>query len=93
MEQINLQAIFEQIQSLEQRVGVLQAENNNLNDRVLQQQQQPQVNLVAAAHAGQAQDDIFKIPDPIKSLPTFDGKRNQATAWIQTVRRTLALHI
>ena len=91
MEQINLQAIFEQIQSLEQRVGVLQAENNNLNDRVLQQQQQPQVNLVAAAHAGQAQDDIFKIPDPIKSLPTFDGKRNQATAWIQTVRRTLAL--
>lgn len=39
--------------------------------------------------AREAADDIFRIPDPIKPLPTFDGKKKQATVKVQNVRKTL----
>jgi hypothetical protein len=45
----------------------------NLNARVNQQQQ----------------DNAFKIPDPIKSLPTFDGNRKQLASWLRTAETTL----
>lgn len=34
-------------------------------------------------------DYLFKIPDPIKSLPVFEGNRKQLTAWLQTAENTL----
>lgn len=33
--------------------------------------------------------DIFRIPDPIKSIPTYDGSRKQLQSWITTVENTL----
>lgn len=33
--------------------------------------------------------DLFRIPDPIKSIPEFDGNRKQLTAWLQTAEDTL----
>jgi hypothetical protein len=77
---VDVQLLFNNMVSLEQRLNNLQLENNNL--RALQNAQN---NNQPAA------DEIFRIPDPIKSLPTFDGKKKQATAWVQTVRRTLDL--
>lgn len=34
-------------------------------------------------------DTLFKIPDPIKSIPKFDGNRKQLTAWLTTAENTL----
>lgn len=36
-------------------------------------------------------DQLFKIPDPIKSLQTFDGNRRQLVSWLQTAEKTLNL--
>lgn len=33
--------------------------------------------------------DLFRIPDPIKSIPSFDGSRKQLNAWLKTVEDTL----
>lgn len=35
--------------------------------------------------------DFYRIPDPIKSLPSFDGNRKQLTAWLTTAEETLNL--
>lgn len=76
---VNLQMLYDNMVLMERRLNNLQAENDGLR-AVAQNNQQP---------AREAADDIFRIPDPIKSLPTFDGKKKQATAWVQTVRTTL----
>lgn len=34
--------------------------------------------------------DVFRIPDPIKSIPNFDGNRKQLVSWLQTVEDTLS---
>lgn len=34
-------------------------------------------------------DTLFKIPDPIKSIPKFDGNRKQLTAWLSSSENTL----
>lgn len=74
---VDLQTMYNNMLILEQKINSLQIENHNL--RAYQSAQTNQ----------QTADDIFRIPDPIKSLPTFDGKKKQATAWVQTVRKTL----
>lgn len=33
--------------------------------------------------------DVFRIPDPIKSIPEYDGNRKQLNAWLQTAEETL----
>lgn len=35
-------------------------------------------------------ETLSRIPDPIKSLPTFDGNRKQLNTWIITAEKTLA---
>lgn len=35
-------------------------------------------------------ESLFKIPDPIKSIPKFDGNRKQLSAWLTTAENTLA---
>lgn len=35
--------------------------------------------------------DLFRIPDPIKSIPTFDGNKKQVTAWLKTAEETLRM--
>jgi len=47
----------------------------------------------SSSNAGnnRAFDDYFRIPDPIKSLPTFEGNRKQLASWLSTADNTLAL--
>lgn len=78
---VDLQSLYNSMVEMEQRLREIQTENLNLRAVARNNQQQP---------ARDAADDIFRIPDPIKSLPTFDGKKKQATAWVQTVRTTLS---
>lgn len=75
MEQVNLQQLYENMVALEQRLNTLQLENAQLRNQ--------------NAAPAQAQADIFRIPDPIKSIPTFDGNKKQLSAWLATVERTL----
>lgn len=35
--------------------------------------------------------DPFKIPDPIKSIPSYDGNRKQLSSWLHTVETTLGI--
>ena len=34
-------------------------------------------------------ENLFKIPDPIKAIPRFDGSRKQLSAWLTTAENTL----
>lgn len=38
-----------------------------------------------------AQGDPFRIPDPIKILPSFNGNKKQLTSWLETAGKTLGL--
>lgn len=72
---IDVQSLYNSMVEMERRLREIQMEN---------------INLRAVAHnSRESMDDIFRIPDSIKSLPTFDGKKKQATAWVQTVRTAL----
>lgn len=35
--------------------------------------------------------DLFRIPDSIKSIPSFDGNRKQLSAWLKTCEDTLSV--
>lgn len=35
--------------------------------------------------------DVFRIPDPIKSIPSYDGNRKQLQSWIIVVENTLSI--
>lgn len=36
-------------------------------------------------------ENLFKIPDPIKSIPRYDGSRRQLSSWLTTAENTLAV--
>lgn len=88
-EGFDLQAMFNALNGLEQRVNALQHENAQL--RIEQLQQQRNQNAEHVAVAAPAGLDVFRIPDPIKTIPTFDGNKRQLSAWLSTAERTLNL--
>lgn len=88
-EGFDMQAMFNLLSTLEQRVNTLQQENVQLRADQLQHNQIAA--NAAAAPAVNGQPDIFRIPDPIKIIPTFDGNKKQLSAWLSTAERTLNL--
>lgn len=54
--------------------------NGKMNEKSKQTQQPNGNNL-----------DIFKIPDPIKSIPSFDGNKKQVNSWLKTAENTLSI--
>lgn len=50
------------------------AQINELNARIVQNRQQ---------------DALLKIPDPIKSIPGYDGNKKRLASWLRTVETTL----
>ena len=91
MEPANLQVLFDSIRNLEQRVGALQLENNNLQQQQQQLQQQQLQPPVAPPAENRRADDFFRIPDPVKNIPPFDGNKKQLVSWLATARKTLNL--
>lgn len=73
--------------------------------RNTQQQQQQQIEALShgqaqasatqnhiqqqSANSAVSVESLYKIPDPIKSLPKFDGNRKQLSAWLTTAENTL----
>lgn len=86
--------LIAQIQNLTETLQTMQSQ---------QQQQQQTINtlLMSQAQSGQPVphhssnatgiEYLFKIPDPIKAIPRFDGNRKQLTAWLATAENTLAV--
>lgn len=37
------------------------------------------------------QADLFRIPDPVKSIPAYDGNRKQLNSWLTTAENTLQI--
>ena len=88
VEGFDLQALYNSLSGLEQRVNALQLENAQL--RAEQQHRNNQADNVVGAVAAR-QTDIFRIPDPIKTIPSFDGNKKQLNSWLTTAERTLRL--
>lgn len=63
---------------------LLQSQQAAAQDNVQDNGQQNQ-NAVATVNL----DSLYKIPDPIKSIPKFDGNRKQLNAWLGTAETTL----
>lgn len=70
---VDMQSLCNSMAQLERKLNALQAENTALR----------------AQSAPRAEANLFKIPDPIKGLPSFDGNRKQLQSWIQTVKKIL----
>lgn len=89
MEQVMLQlnTIAEQLKTLNAKQGEHDQVLAYLNNKVDQTKQEEKPELVNRGNVL----DLFRIPDPIKSIPSFDGNRKQLTAWIKTVEDTLGV--
>lgn len=92
----------EGMEALNQQLALIMEQLQTLNANQ-QHQQQAIENLQNAPPAADAAptlnqnarginlDHLYKIPDPIKSLPIFDGNRKQLSAWLTTAENTLLL--
>lgn len=89
MDAVDLQALFNQIQNMEQRIAALQEENNNLRQQ--QQQLQEQRVQLQAPVVENRRTDFYRIPDPIRTIPSYDGNKKQLSSWLSSARRTLNL--
>lgn len=86
MEQISAQmsSLTQMMQQLMERQDQQQLAINSLSLN------QPNVAATPQQNRG-TMEDFFKLPDPIKVIPKFDGSRKQLTAWLTTVENTLEI--
>lgn len=81
LDQLNINTIemepTEQLKIMNQTIADLQEKIAVLTI----QQSQPSIDVAS----------FFRIPDPIKSLPSFDGNRKQLSTWLTTTEETLNL--
>ena len=77
------------IESLQKQILQLSTALNN----VVASQQQSDAARVMQNRLEQAQtlEAFYRIPDPIKIIPSFDGNKKQLFSWIQTVENALNL--
>lgn len=86
MEELNnqMQQIIVQLKTMSEKSAehetALAYMNQKLNEKEL-----PKVEV----QENRVDVDLFRIPDPIKSIPKYEGNRKQLTAWLQTAEDTL----
>lgn len=68
------------VNALTMRNGEYERELTNMRARL---------NSAANSAGTQEAVDLFKIPDPIKSIPAFDGSKKQLPSWLALVEKTL----
>lgn len=73
----------EQQKSHQTRFEAIETYLNETAEETPQPQPQPTVQRQTNV------DQLFKIPDPIKMLPTYDGNVKQLNAWLATAEETL----
>lgn len=85
------------MEQIMEQLRLINANVTSLSER--QDRHEQMLNQIREPHAEQAQvqeqilrvEDFYRIPDPIKSLPIFDGNRKQLSAWLTTAEETLNL--
>lgn len=91
----NMEEVDQIRQQLTLLTGELNALNTARNQEIAQLRADVQSARELAIHSrGSAQnnDDVFKIPDPIKSLPTFEGNKRRLQHWLNSVEKALHLY-
>ena len=88
MNQVDLQTLIGNFAAMEERLTVLQEQNDELS-QILQQQQQQHNSFVPTEPSVRFQNDMFRIPDPLKTIPTFDGNKKHLISWIATAQKIL----
>lgn len=94
-ENSNMDELVAQMQNLTQMLDTMrgqQAQQQQLLDALSQRQAQAsaaQNNVQHQQPANATVDTLFKIPDPIKAIPRFDGNSKQLSAWLTTAENTL----
>lgn len=85
-----LTEMMEQLRLINDNIANLSQRQEN-QEAAMQALRQPphQVEQQAAQVPTQRVEDFFRIPDPIKSLPHFEGNRKQLHAWLTTAEETL----
>lgn len=85
-----LTEMMEQLRHMNDNIANLnqRQENQELALQALAQPS-PQVEQPELQVPTQRVEDFFRIPDPIKSLPHFEGNRKQLHAWLTTAEETL----
>lgn len=73
---------------MEQRIQELTGAVNAL---VLQNQENQRTIDELRTRARHESRDVFRIPDPIKMIPPYDGNRRQLAAWLRTAEDTLEI--
>lgn len=87
MEPADLHTFMANFSAMEQRLNALQLQNGELF-RQLEQQ----TALASPGPSGGYQNDLFKVPDPLKSIPLFDGNKMHLASWIATAKKTLSMY-
>lgn len=89
MEQVmaQLNAIAGQLVALSQKQNEHDQVLTYLNQKTEAQTQPPPV----TSNENRSNLDLFRIPDPIKSIPSFDGNRRQVNSWLKTAEETLQM--
>lgn len=88
-----MEQLTHQLASIMQQLKELN-ENQNRQQRVIDNLQNVAPAVAPAEqqnHTGVNLEHLYKIPDPIKSLPVFEGNRKQLSAWLTTAENTLNL--
>lgn len=86
-----LAAIIQQLTKLNNTQEAQDKQLTFLSEKINQNNMNPPIVPEPTSLVQQQMGDIFKIPDPIKSIPNFDGNRRQLTAWLQTAENTLSV--
>ena len=88
LEDSTMEQLSTQLNSLSQMLQQLM-ERQNQQQEVINSLAQNRPNVEIRSHqTSGALEDFFKLPDPIKNIPKFDGNRKQLTAWLSTAENT-----
>lgn len=91
---VQLQQISEQLASLTTKQAQyerdLRAIKNNISD-TSDSEEEEDVRDLGPVNSQNIMESLSRIPDPIKSIPTFDGNPKQLSAWIISAENILKM--
>lgn len=91
-EESKMDQLVAQIQSLTQTLQAIQTtqtQQQEILNTLSQANATGQAGSATQRNANTAVETLFKIPDPIKAIPRYDGNRKQLSAWLSTAESTL----
>lgn len=86
----NMEQIQAQLEQLTHLVQTLAVSHEQQSQKTLESNNQQASSSVAqSANLSANLDAFYKIPDPIKAVPVYDGNKKQLFAWLKTAENAL----